>query len=191
MKYNDIDVTYGYFLDSLSNANPESLQIILDQQVNYERDRFRNFCEFFFNIHLKIDKLPSEYSNDYSDRYITEYFESQNVFNVEKDEAIFAAKILKISKKRNLNSSELLNLFTTLNNFSRSEGFISLESIFLIDFQEMDTLLEYLLILVCSGLLIKKYFNLNNFNTPYYLKIIRAMKAIQYGLNSHYFKNLF
>ena len=99
--------------------------------------------------------------------------------------------LLNQSKFRKLSKLELKSLFITLNDIARAEGFLELEILFLNEFQTMDHILEFSMILVCSGLVLKNKLKINFLNDNYFKIVIKGMKAIQFGLSSEYLKKLY
>lgn len=191
MIYENKEVTYQYFLTNITEINKSNLKIILENQSGYEKERFANFCKFYLNIELDFEKQSPLYSNDSVFKFFQNYFKENFSSILEKFNLIEISYLLNESNSRKLTIPEMKKIFISLNDLSRETGLISLESIILNDFQTMDKIIELTLIYATNGILIKKSLNRVYSKDIYYSKLIKGMKAIQYGLPSEYLERLY
>ena len=191
MIYNKEDITYSNFLESIPKINHEILNNLLENQVGYEKDRFANFSKQFYGIELKFTEENKNYTTGTVNEFYQDYLGENYSLYKKKYDLDNISALLNQSKFRKLSKPELKTLFITLNDISRAEGFLELEILFLNEFQTMDPILEFSMILVCSGLLLKNNLKINFHNDNYSKMVIKGMKAIQFGLSSEYLKKLY
>ena len=191
MIYNKEDITYANFLESIPKINHEILNNILENQIGYEKDRFANFSKLFYGIELKFTEEKKIYSTETVNEFYQDYLGENYSHYKKKYDLINISALLNQSKFRKLSKLELKSLFITLNDIARAEGFLELEILFLNEFQTMDHILEFSMILVCSGLVLKNKLKINFLNDNYFKIVIKGMKAIQFGLSSEYLKKLY